>query len=299
MFDPTWIWIPATLLAAAAQTARNAMQRHLTQTLGTVGATHVRFLYGFPFALAMLGLACAAAGRVPPAVDGHALAWIAGGAFAQILATAGMLAAMQTQGFAVSIAFTKTEPVQVAIFAGVVLGEPVGTLGALAILVATAGVLVLSGNPFAGAGKNWRAAVYGVGAGGFFALSAVCYRGGILELDAPFWLAALTALAIALGLQASAMSAFLAWHDMAALRRVVAAWRLSLFAGAMGALASAGWFTAFSLASAALVRTLGLVEMLYAFVVGRRVFAQRMQTREAVGLVLIVAGVGLLLALSA
>jgi drug/metabolite transporter (DMT)-like permease len=171
--------------------------------------------------------------------------------------------------------------------------------GSLAILIATAGVLVLSGNPFAGAGKNWRAAVYGVGAGGFFALSAVCYRGGILELDAPFWLAALTALAIALGLQATALSAFLAWHDMAALRRVAAAWRLSLFAGAMGALASAGWFTAFSLASAALVRTLGLVEMLYAYFVGRRVFAQRVQMREAIGLVLIVAGVGLLLALSA
>lgn len=299
MLDPAWIWIPATLMAAAAQTARNAMQRHLTQTLGTVGATHVRFLYGFPFALAMLALACLVSGRLPPAADAEALAWIAAGALAQILATAGMLVAMQTQGFAVSIAFTKTEPVQVAIFAAIVLGEPVGWLGTFAILIATAGVLVLSGNPFAGAAKNGRAAVYGVGAGGFFALSAVCYRGGILELEAPFWLAALAALAIALGLQAAALSAFLAWHDFSALRRVASAWRLSLFAGAMGALASAGWFTAFSLASAALVRTLGLVEMLYAFFVGRRVFAQRLAAREAVGLGLIVAGVGLLLALSA
>ena len=43
-----------TLLAAAGQTARNAMQRELTATLGTVGATHVRFLFGFPFALIFL-----------------------------------------------------------------------------------------------------------------------------------------------------------------------------------------------------------------------------------------------------
>ena len=43
-----------TLIAAAAQTARNAMQRELTATLGTVGATHVRFLFGFPFALLVL-----------------------------------------------------------------------------------------------------------------------------------------------------------------------------------------------------------------------------------------------------
>ena len=45
------LWAVFTLIAAAAQTARNAMQRELTATLGTVGATHVRFLFGFPFAL--------------------------------------------------------------------------------------------------------------------------------------------------------------------------------------------------------------------------------------------------------
>ena len=48
------LWIPFTLLAAAGQTARNAMQRELTAALGTVGATHVRFLFGFPFALIFL-----------------------------------------------------------------------------------------------------------------------------------------------------------------------------------------------------------------------------------------------------
>ena len=48
------LWIPFTLLAAAGQTARNAMQRELTAALGTVGATHVRFLFGFPFAIVFL-----------------------------------------------------------------------------------------------------------------------------------------------------------------------------------------------------------------------------------------------------
>ena len=45
------LWAVFTVIAAAAQTARNAMQRELTVTLGTVGATHVRFLFGFPFAV--------------------------------------------------------------------------------------------------------------------------------------------------------------------------------------------------------------------------------------------------------
>ena len=52
--SPAALWVVFTLIAAAAQTVRNAMQRELTATLGTVGATHVRFLFGFPFALLFL-----------------------------------------------------------------------------------------------------------------------------------------------------------------------------------------------------------------------------------------------------
>ena len=49
-----WLWIVFTVTAAFFQTLRNAMQRELTTSLGTVGATHVRFLFGFPFALLSL-----------------------------------------------------------------------------------------------------------------------------------------------------------------------------------------------------------------------------------------------------
>ena len=47
-------WILATLIAAAAQTGRNAAQRRLTAELGTMGATAVRFLFGLPFAALFL-----------------------------------------------------------------------------------------------------------------------------------------------------------------------------------------------------------------------------------------------------
>jgi len=49
-----WLWAIFTIVAAFAQTVRNAMQRELTGALGTAGATHVRFLFGFPFALLFL-----------------------------------------------------------------------------------------------------------------------------------------------------------------------------------------------------------------------------------------------------
>ena len=40
-----WLWIPVTLLAAAAQTVRNAVQRSVTKTAGVLPAAFIRFFY--------------------------------------------------------------------------------------------------------------------------------------------------------------------------------------------------------------------------------------------------------------
>ena len=68
------LWVPFTLLAAAGQTARNAMQRELTAKLGTVGATHVRFLFGFPFALIFLAVVLIATGAAAARAGAQLLA---------------------------------------------------------------------------------------------------------------------------------------------------------------------------------------------------------------------------------
>src|ERR1043165_8542757 len=90
----TMLWAVFTLIAAAAQTARNAMQRQLTETLGTVGATHVRFLFGFPFAIVFLWIVLAAEGQTLPDVPGAFWPWVICGALTQIAATALMLSAL-------------------------------------------------------------------------------------------------------------------------------------------------------------------------------------------------------------
>ena len=72
-------------------------------------------------------------------------------------------------------------------------------------------------------------------------------------------------------------------------------WRPSLFAGLMGAAASEFWFLAFALATAASVRTLGLIDVLFAQIVARVMFGQRTTVREAIGMALVVAGVALLI----
>jgi drug/metabolite transporter (DMT)-like permease len=290
------LWIPFTLLAAAGQTARNAMQRELTAKLGTVGATHVRFLFGFPFALVFLAGVVIATGLplpMPPAVFWP---WIALGAGAQILATALMLATMNDRSFVVTIAYIKTEAIQAALFGVVFLGDHV-TLGmTIAILLATAGVVAMSLKGRGAMEGGYRPVALGLFSGAMFALSAVGYRGAILSLGLPsFVLAATFTLTVGLVLQAALLTLYLLLRDRTVLTAIVQAWRPSLFAGFMGATASEFWFLAFALTSVANVRTLALVEVLFAQAISFFIFKQATTKREAFGMSLIVLGVALLI----
>src|SRR5207342_416710 len=165
------LWAVFTLIAAAAQTARNAAQRELTATLGTVGATHVRFLFGFPFALVFLALVLIASGVPLPHTPAVYWAWVLDGALTQIAATALMLAAMSDRSFVVIYAYIKTEPVQVALFGLILLGDVVTLPLAVAILIATCGVVVMALKP--GASGGLRATLLGLAAGAMFGLSAI------------------------------------------------------------------------------------------------------------------------------
>ena len=98
------------------------MQRHLTETLGTVGATQVRFLYGFPFSLLFLPLVLMLTGEGLPPANARFAGFVAMGAVTQVMATALMLPAMRERSFSLVTAYTKTEPVQVALFGLAVLG---------------------------------------------------------------------------------------------------------------------------------------------------------------------------------
>jgi drug/metabolite transporter (DMT)-like permease len=291
--DSSWLWAVFTIIAAAAQTVRNAAQRELTGVLGTVGATHVRFLFGCPFAILILG-GVLAIGSALPRPGPEFWPWVLVGALMQIAATALMLAAMTERSFVVAIAYIKTEPIQVALFGLVFLGDRVTPGMAAAILIATAGVLVMSAKSGAVAG-GWRPPLLGLSAGACFAFSAIGYRGAILSLADPDYLMAATfTVTVGLIVQSVLLSVYLALRDPAVLTAIMKAWRPSLFAGFMGATASQFWFLALALATAASVRTLALVEVLFAQAISRFVFKQPVSAREGVGIVMIVIGVVLL-----
>ncbi|HXZ49343.1 MAG TPA: DMT family transporter [Usitatibacter sp.] len=284
-------WIPVTVFAALAQTVRNAAQRHLTTELGTLGATLVRFLYGVPFAAAWLAavLAFEPGTRIPPP-DGAFASWLLLGSLGQIGAMALLLRVMEERNFALGVAYSKTEVLQVALFGLVFLGDPISPGSAAAVVLGTAGVFLLT----SGWRSAWnpRAAVLGVACGGLFALSTVGYRGAELALAAPSFLAgAAFTLLMAQTLQSALLVAWLLLRDASVVARVLRAWRVSLIAGFTGAAASAGWFTAFAIEPVAHVRTLGLVELVFSYAVSRRLFRERLSGTEAAGMALLALGV--------
>ncbi len=302
-----WAWIPIVIGAALAQTIRNAAQRTLTAEVGTLPATLVRFLYGLPFAVVWLlvvthALGDAVAAHPWPPFSARYFAWASVGAISQLAATALLLLAMKERNFIVAVAYSKTEVLQVALFATLFLHELPGWLTALAMLTATAGVMLLSmpnattkttARDGAALAAPWvnKAVWYGVGSGACFALANVGFRGASLTLPglSP-WLIGAWTVVWAQTLQSLLLGSYLAAREPGSLVSIARAWRLSTVAGTMGALASIGWATATAMHSVAEIRTLGLVEVLFAYLVSHRLFKEKLTRKELIGLALVTAG---------
>ncbi|NEV79103.1 EamA family transporter [Rhodopseudomonas sp. BR0C11] len=298
MFTVASLWIPFTLVAALGQVARNAMQRSLTGPLGTWGATNIRFLFGFPFSLLFFaGVIWATGDAIPwPGLDFWP--WLLLGALSQIAATGMMLAAMNERSFVVTTAYLKTEAIQTAIFGFVFLGDHLNLWKVVAILIATVGVVVTALRPGAARGLvSLRPTLLGLSAAAAFALSAVGFRGAIIVVpDVTFVTAATFTLVFGLGVQTLVLTIYLLARAPQVLRDILRLWRPSMLAGFVGAAASQFWFLAFALTAAANVRTLALIEVLFAQAVAYYSFKQPVALREILGIILIVLGVALLVA---
>src|SRR4030081_1020982 len=292
------LWIPFTVVAALGQVARNAMQRQLTAPLGTWGATNIRFLFGFPFSLIFFALVMAATGDAVPWPATAFWPWLLLGALCQILGTGLMLLAMNDRSFVVTTAYRKTEAIQAAIFGFVFLGDHLTLLKVVAILIATAGVVIAALRPGAEKGvADLKPTLLGLAAAAAFALSAVGFRGAVITVPGvSFVTAASFTLVLGLFVQTLVLTIYLLVRAPEVLKRILGLWQPSMFAGFMGAFASQFWFLAFALTAAANVRTLALVEVLFAQAVAYYSFKQPLSARELSGIALIVIGVALLVA---
>jgi drug/metabolite transporter (DMT)-like permease len=224
------------------------------------------------------------------------LGWLLVGAVSQIAATAFLLGVMKQRNFVIGVAYSKTDALQVALFATLFLREWPAWTTMLAMALATAGVVLLSlprklGDLASGSAWTGSAALWGLASGAGFAMSAVGYRGAALEMPGvPAWLVGAWGVLCAQTLQTVLLGGWLAWRSPQSLRAIATAWRVSTLAGSTGALASIGWFTAFALTTAANVRTLGLAEVVFSYLVSRRLMQEKLARMETVGLALVLVG---------
>lgn len=294
-------WIAITLLAAGLQNARSALQRHLAERLDATEASYVRFCFAVPFALVYV-LALVAVGVELPPLNGRFLGYAFAGGMAQIAGTVALIRSFAYRNFAVGTAYAKTEAVQTVPFSLLLIGEGVSWGVAAGIGISLGGVLLLAPRaPRATAGAQPSAWIgaggwFGMGAGAGFACSAVCYRAASLSLDGDYIVTAALTLLAATTAQTLVMGGWIGRRS-GALRRIATTWRTSVWVGLFGMTASASWFTAMTLQSAPLVRALGQVELLFAFVVSLLIFRERVRMAEVAGSALIVVGIVLVLML--
>ncbi len=94
-------------------------------------------------------------------------------------------------------------------------------------------------------------------------------------------------LALTTALQTAALGAWLTWREPGQVRAVLARWRRTALVGVASMLGSLGWFTAFALAHAALVKAVGQSELVFSLLGGWLVFGERMSRRELAAIALI------------
>ena len=263
-------WLLLTFLGAFLQNIRSFLQRRITDNLSINGSSFVRFLFAIPLAFVVVLLLVDRMPSLPWTFLGYVIA----GGIAQIVGTSCLISAVVKGNFSVGTTLSKTEAAQAALFGLVVLGDAITVSIALGILVSLAGVACLSwsgGSLLPNLSRralipnlSRRALILGLISGTGFAVAAVCFRGASLSLEFGefFERAALTVL-VAVTLQSIILGIYLLVREPGELARVFQNWRVSSVIGCVGMLASLCWFSAMTLNSAAIVRAVGQVELLY------------------------------------
>lgn len=296
------LWVAVTCTAALFQTWRTALQQRLRGQLSLNGAAVVRYLYGVPAGLLILGTYWLIFGGWFEAPSLWFLTLCAMAGIMQIFGTNLLISSFGPRGFAVGTAYSKTEAVQASIIAVVVLGELLGALSWAGIALSVFGVMYLT---LAGRGLSRReileasvqpAALRGIGAGFCFALTAICIRAGNAELEGPDpILKALFAVVVTNMMQTAMQGGWLLWREPGQLMAVLRSWRSSAQVGALSAAGSSCWFVGFALAPVALVRAVGQVEILFTLLFSRFFLGEKLKGKDVVGAILVVAGVVLVL----
>jgi len=292
------LWVFATLFAASVQALRFLLQKRLAVSgLSPAAATFARFVYAPIIIGAGLVAWRMVSDRPLPGIGGGFWPYALAGGISQILATMCVVTLFSYRNFAVGIAFSKVTVLMTVATGFVVLGETVTWPDIVVMTVGLVGVLILSVPATGGWQVLNRASALGLASGVFFSISAVGYRGAslVVQSDQPVLRAAVTLCLVTLA-QAVMLGGWLAWRDRAGLVAVFSRWRATILVGLTSMAGSLGWFTAYTLQTAAYVNAVGQVELILSMAISWIVLGERFSRRELLAIALVTCSViGLIL----
>ena len=287
-----WIWV--TLLAATSQNIRTAIQSHMKDSLGDYGASAIRFIYAIPFAWIWFLCIIRFTDQPFPNLNIEFVFWLSVGGLAQIIFTVLLVKLFSYKNFVVGVAFSKTEVLLAALIEAMFLSVAVNLQFGFAIFVGTIAVIMLSlrGNFVSlieiKISLRSRSTIIGLLAGFTLSISGVAFRAAINSLDdGDFLLRASATGAIGVVGQAFVMLIYLALKRKDELWAVFRLWKFGIAAGLFAAIATAAWFIAFALHTAAPVRAIGQFELLISIGITLFIFRQKISKVELVGIVLL------------
>ena len=285
----TITWILFTLMAAFMQAWRNAFQKQLSTTVDVYGVTLARFIFALP--LALIYISCLY--HFQPVTDSvhfnlRFAIYVLIAALSQIAATALMVQLFKQKNYAIGVGLAKSEAVLAAIIAVVFLSDHLSLLGWFGVAVGGFAVFLMSkGRDFSD--FSVQTLCIGIGSGLCFAITSLLVREASLELtNLPFIHRAAWVLLMVIGTQCFLLLMYLGIFRRATLwamwQRIGLTFRVSL----CSFLASLGWFSAMSMQSVPIVKTLGQVEIIFSMLISAYFFKEKLARAEHLGIVLVV-----------
>jgi drug/metabolite transporter (DMT)-like permease len=222
------------------------------------------------------------------------LLYASSGSVAQIAATFWLIKVLQLRSFAIGTVFAKTEAIQAAILGMVFFNALLPWLGWLAIIIGAVGIILIS-IPKRAEDIDPASIKYGILSGLGFAFTALWLRESSLSLEYSFILNAAITLMFTVSLQTVLCLAYVFVTEKNQFFLLKENTSLAVFVGATSAFGSIGWYTAMTYQNAALVRSLGQVELIFALIISYFFFNEKISIRETVGMLAILIGILILL----
>ncbi|MCF4008973.1 DMT family transporter [Rheinheimera sp. UJ63] len=279
------LWIPFALLAALMQACRNAFQKQLSKDVSIAGVTMARFLWASPLVLGYLGLLYYWQPAAIPVFNANFFMFISGAALTQIIATVFMVTLFKLRNYAIGAGLAKSEAVIAALLGVAFFNESLSVLGWAGVMLGAIAIFLLSGASLRQ--FSWPVMLLGLGSGLSFSLGSLWVRQASLQMGLPFLHGAAWVLAAVILLQSAIMFSYLLLREPATLGVLWQRPKLTLLVSFSSFFGSLGWFTAFSLESVALVKTLGQVEVLFMLLISSLFFKEKLRISDHSGLVLI------------